>query len=139
MSANTTTLYTIDINTAAATVVGSFNSTGVGYDFTGNQKFGFDFNPTTLQMDGSMRIRLVGTNNGNVRLNSSTGAIAAVDTPLAIGNNAPFVDGLAYSNNTANAATGTTTLYDMDSRRQALHSESAEQRNLDGSRPVQYE
>ena len=118
---NTTTLYTIDINNGAATVVGSFNSSGAGYDFTGSQKIGFDFNPTTLQGDGSMRIRMVGTNNSNVRINSSTGAIAAVDTPLAIGTNSPFVDGIAYSNNTANAGTGTTTLYDMDSRNDKLY------------------
>jgi Domain of unknown function (DUF4394)/PEP-CTERM motif len=117
---NTTQLYTINITTAVATPVGAaFNSSGVGYDLTGSQTFGFDFNPTTLQGDGSMRIRLVGTNNSNLRINSDTGVIA-VDTPLAIGTNSPFVDGIAYSNNTANMGTGTTTLYDMDIRNNSL-------------------
>jgi hypothetical protein len=121
---NTTQLYTINISTAVATPVGDgFTSTGVGYDLVaGNQSFGFDFNPTTLMMgDGSMRIRLVSTNGENLRLNSLTGEIAAVDTDLAIGANSPFVDGAAYENNVANSATIPTTLYDMDSRNNALY------------------
>ena len=88
---------------------------------TGNQTFGFDFNPTTLQGDGSMRIRLVSTGGANLRLNSSTGQIAAVDVGLLIGTNSPFVDAVAYTNNTANAGTGTTTLYDMDTRNDSLY------------------
>jgi hypothetical protein len=122
VGANTTQLYTIDINTAVATPVGDgFNSADVTYDLTGNQSFGFDFNPTTLQADNSMRIRLVSTNGENLRLNSSTGEIAVVDTDLLIGGAAsPFVDGAAYENNIANMATMTTALYDMDSRNNAL-------------------
>jgi hypothetical protein len=120
---NTTQLYTIDINTAVATPVGDgFNSADVAYNLTGNQSFGFDFNPTTLQADTSMRIRLVSTNGENMRLNSSTGEIAVVDTDLLIGGAAsPFVDGAAYENNIANMATMSTTLYDMDSRNNALY------------------
>jgi hypothetical protein len=122
---NTSQLYTININNAAATPVGAgFTSTGVGYNLIGNQSFGFDFNPTTLQGDGSMRIRLVSTGGSNLRLNSSTGAVAVVDSPLAIGMNSPFVDGVAYTNNTANAGTGTTTLYDMDSRNDSLYTQN---------------
>jgi hypothetical protein len=124
VGANTIKLYTIDINNGAATAVGAgFNVSGAGYNFAGTQKFGFDFNPTSLQGDGSMRIRLVGTNNSNVRINSATGLIDTVDGPLAIGTNSPFVDGIAYSNNTANAGTGTTTLYDMDSRNDSLYTQ----------------
>jgi hypothetical protein len=121
---NTSQLYTIDINNGAATAVGaSFTSNGAGYMLTGNQTFGFDFNPTTLQGDGSMRIRLVSSGGANLRLHSSTGQVAAVDGNLLIGINSPFVDAVAYTNNTANAGTGTTTLYDMDSRNDSLYTQ----------------
>lgn len=117
---NTTQLYTIDINTAAATPVGAgFNSSGAGYNLTGNQTFGFDFNPTTLQPDSSMRIRLVATNNANLRLNSSTGLIAGLDTNLAFANgDSPFIDAAAYINNNPTAAS--TILFDLDSRNDAM-------------------
>ncbi len=117
----TTQLYTIDIHTGAATAVGAgFSSSGAGYDLTTNQTFGFDFNPTTLQADDSMRIRVVGASNTNLRLNSSTGLIAVVDTSLAFANgNSPLVDGAAYINNIAKAG-GVTALYDLDSRNDAL-------------------
>jgi hypothetical protein len=120
---NTTQLYTIDISTAVATAVGDgFPSADVGYDLTGNQTFGFDFNPTTLQMsDGSMRIRLVSTGNENLRLHSGTGEIAVVDTDLLIvGGASPFVDAIAYTNNIANFNTISTELFDMDSRNDEL-------------------
>mgnify|MGYP002621454259 CR=1 FL=1 len=126
---NTTQLYTIDLSTAAATAVGAgFTSSGVvpaAYNLTGNQTFGFDFNPTTLQADGSIRIRLVGTNGVNLRLNSDTGAIAAVDGNLIIqpGGASPFVDAVAYGNNFASMG-GTTTLYDMDSRNNKLYDQT---------------
>ncbi|MGL4512177.1 MAG: DUF4394 domain-containing protein [Lacipirellulaceae bacterium] len=124
---NTSQLYTIDTSTAAATPVGpGFTSTGAApdYNLLGNQTFGFDFNPTTLQGDGSMRIRLVSTNGENLRLNSSTGLIAGVDTDLLIqpGSASPFVDGAAYSNNVAQNG-GTTVLYDMDSRNNRLYTQ----------------
>jgi hypothetical protein len=119
---NTSQLYTININNGIPTAVGaSFASIGGSYDLTGNQTFGFDFNPTTLQGDGSMRIRLVSTGGSNLRLNSSTGQIAAVDVGLLIGASSPFVDAVAYTNNTANANTGTTTLYDLDMRNDSLY------------------
>lgn len=122
---NTSQLYTIDINTAAPTAVGAgFTSSGVvdnvTYSLMGNQTFGFDFNPKTLQADNSMRIRLVGTSGSNLRLNSATGSIAAVDGDLRFANgNAAFVDGAAYINNLPEAG-GTTQLFDLDSRNDAL-------------------
>ncbi|MDZ4657784.1 MAG: DUF4394 domain-containing protein [Bythopirellula sp.] len=121
---NTTQLYTLNLSNGSATAVGAgFASSGAlpaPYNLTGNQTFGFDFNPTTLQGDGSMRIRLTATNNSNLRLNSSTGAIAGVDGNLAFANgNSPFVDASAYINNNATMG-GTTALYDMDSRNDAL-------------------
>ena len=120
---NTTQLYTININTALATPIGAgFPSTSASYNLTGNQHFGFDVNPSTLQMDGSIRIRLTATNSDNLRLHSATGAIAAEDTDLLIPpSSSPFVDGSAYSNNIANMATLATTLYDMDSRNDKLY------------------
>jgi Domain of unknown function (DUF4394)/PEP-CTERM motif len=124
----TSQLYTININTAAATPVGAgFASVVAGsYDLSVNQRFGFDFNPSTLQADNSMRIRLVSTANENLRLNSSTGLVAASDTDLLIqpGGSSPFVDGAAYMNNVPNMGTFATTLYDMDSRNDSLYTQS---------------
>jgi hypothetical protein len=118
---NTTSLYTLNITSGASTLIGSFNSAGMDYDLTGNQTFGFDFNPKTLNIgDNSMRIRLVATNNSNLRLNSNTGQIAAVDTDLEFDNgSSPFVDAAAYINNTPSAG-GATTLFVMDSRNDAM-------------------
>jgi hypothetical protein len=118
---NTTQVYTIDITTAQATAVGAgFNSTGPNYNLLQNTTFGFDFNPKTLQPDNSMRIRVVGTNGTNLRLDSSTGQIAVVDSSLLFANgDSAFVDAAAYINNIPQAG-GTTALYDMDSRNNAL-------------------
>jgi hypothetical protein len=125
---NTTQLYTIDIDTGVATAVGpGFNSTGVApapYNLTTSTAFGFDFNPKTLQGDGSMRIRLVNTANQNLRLNSSTGLIANVDSQLVIPpEQAPFVDAVAYINNIAETPGPATTLYDMDTRNDSLYTQ----------------
>ena len=101
-------LYVIDINTGAATQVGSSGA------FTVNgTSFGFDFNPTVD------RIRVVSNTGQNLRLNPNNGALAATDTPLAYAagdTNAganPSVVGSAYTNN-VNLST-TTTLYGIDS------------------------
>jgi Domain of unknown function (DUF4394) len=119
---NTSQLHTININSGASTPVGAgFASSGAGYDLTGNQTFGFDFNPTTLQADNSMRIRLVSTGNANLRLNSSTGLISNVDTQLQFANGAsPFISGAAYINSAAATQGGTTSLYGLDTRNNAL-------------------
>ena len=123
VGATTTQLYTVNINTGAATPIGSgFASvSGSGaYNLTTASSFGFDFNPTTLQGDNSMRIRLVASNGNNLRLNSSTGGLAAADTNLAYAagdpNNgtAPSVSAAAYINSNNATAGGATTLFDMD-------------------------
>jgi len=108
---STTQLFTVDLNTAVPTAVGAgFPTTGSGYDLGTSlapQTFGFDFNPTTLQADNSMRIRLVSSGTrANLRLNSSTGQIAGTDSLLS----GAGVDAAAYANNLANAG-GSTTLY----------------------------
>ncbi|MBA4104687.1 MAG: hypothetical protein C0485_02935 [Pirellula sp.] len=126
VGATTTQLYTINITNGAATPVGAgFATVGVDYNLAGNQSFGFDFNPKTLQADNSMRIRLISTNGENLRLNSSTGLVAAVDVDLAIepGSNAPFTDAAAYINNVPEVG-GTTILYDMDIRNNSLYTQS---------------
>jgi len=121
---NTTQLYTISTVNGAATPVGAgFPSTGVDYNLLGNQTFGFDVNPTTLQGDGSIRIRLVGSSGVNLRLNSDTGLIAAVDGMEMYaggadpnGTGAGFVDGVAYINSDQATMGGTTVLFAMDTR-----------------------
>lgn len=126
----TSRLFTIDVSSGAATGIGGgFSSVGsvggISYDLTGGQSFGFDFNPKTLQADGSIRIRLTGSGGVNLRLNSDTGGIAAVDGlldyPAADPNGAavPRVTASAYINNVAQAG-GATTLFDLDSARDAL-------------------
>ena len=126
----TSRLYTVDVSSGAATGIGTgFSSVGsvggIGYDLTGGQSFGFDFNPKTLQADGSIRIRLTGSSGVNLRLNSDTGGIAAVDGMLDYpaadpnGPAVPRVTASAYINNIAQAG-GTTTLFDLDSARDAI-------------------
>lgn len=126
VGAITTQLYTINIATGASTPVGpGFPTVGVDYNLSGNQSFGFDFNPKTLQGDNSMRIRLIATNGDNLRLNSSTGLVAAVDLDLLIqpGDNSPFTDAAAYINNIPEAG-GTTILFDMDIRNNSLYTQN---------------
>jgi hypothetical protein len=122
----TTQLYTINIANGAATPVGAgFATVGVDYDLSGNQSFGFDFNPKTLQADTSMRIRLISTNGENLRLNSNTGLVAAVDGDLSISPSgaSPFTDAAAYINNVPEVG-GTTILFDMDIRNNSLYTQS---------------
>lgn len=103
---STSRLYTINLTTGAATVVGvQFTTTLSG------TAFGFDFNPTVD------RIRVTSEANQNVRLNPETGAII-VDNNLAYAAGDPSaadpnVVGSAYTNNFAGATI--TTLYDIDS------------------------
>ena len=105
---STSRVYTINLTTGAATLVGS----GFTPALTGTA-FGFDFNPTVD------RIRVTSEANQNLRLNPSTGALTAVDTNLAyaagdVNSGAdPNAVGAAYTNNFVGATT--TTLYDIDS------------------------
>jgi hypothetical protein len=123
----TTQLYTINIGTGAATpTTASFPSVGAGYNLTGNQHFGFDFDPSSLDGGGNFQIRLVSTNGENLRINSGNGSLTANDTDLLIqpGSNAPFTDASAYINNVPNQATFATTLYNMDTRNDSLYTQS---------------
>ncbi|WP_439660256.1 DUF4394 domain-containing protein [Lentzea sp. HUAS TT2] len=100
-------LYVLDARTGKATTVGTpvaLTGTAVG----------FDFNPTVD------RIRLVTTSGQNLRLVPDTGAVAAVDTPLAYaqGGGTPQISGAGYTNSFAGSTS--TTLYDLDSRKDTL-------------------
>ena len=107
-------IYTINQNTGAATIVGA----GFTPVLSGSV-FGFDFNPTVD------RIRVVSDAEQSFRLNPNTGAVAGSDTNLAyvVGDpnagNTPDVVAAAYTNN-VNPAPGTTTLFGIDTSRDAL-------------------
>ena len=104
---STSRLYTINLATGAATVVGAQFTTLL----TGTA-FGFDFNPTVD------RIRVTSDSNQNLRLNPNTGDVI-IDTNLAYAAGDPNVGvdpnivGSAYTNNFVGAIA--TTLYDIDS------------------------
>jgi hypothetical protein len=124
---NTVQLYTVNIVTGAATSTSSsFNSTGAGYNLTGNQHFGFDFIPNTSDGSGNFLIRLTGTNGNNLRVNSATGALTSTDTDLLIqpGSSSPFVDASAYLNNVPSTGGTPTTLYDMDIRNHSTYTQA---------------
>ncbi|SIS95568.1 DUF4394 domain-containing protein [Belliella pelovolcani] len=73
--------------------------------------FGFDFNPTVD------RIRLVSNLGQNLRLHPDLGTVVAVDGELNPGT--PFINGAAYTNNTATATS--TVLFVIDSETNMLY------------------
>ena len=91
------TLYTLNTNTGAATLVA-----GLSVALNGTA-FGMDFNPTVD------RIRVVSDADQNLRINPASG-VATVDSALNPGN--PTLTAVAYANNT-NGATSTT-LFGLD-------------------------
>jgi hypothetical protein len=99
-------VYSINATTGAATAIGP----AVRLDL-GTGSVGFDFNPTVD------RIRVVGANRNNYRLNPADGTIAATDGVLtyATGTATPSIGAAAYTNSFtgANAASGTV-LYTYD-------------------------
>lgn len=102
-------LYTINVITAQAKPVGN---TPITLDLGDGDHVTFDFNPTVD------RIRVMGANRTNYRLNPNNGAIAAVDGTLKYNSsdrNAgrfPRVIAGAYSNSFI--GTTSTTLYDLE-------------------------
>jgi len=120
VGASLSRLYTIDLGSGAASAIGAGFATagtvgGLSYDLSTATSFGFDFNPTTLQADGSIRIRLTGNNGTNLRLHSATGGIAAVDGGIA-----GSIGAVAYINNSSATIGGTTALYDVDYQSDSL-------------------
>lgn len=96
---NTNNIYTIDPFTGVA----SFVST-ISVPFVGGTISGVDFNPVPD------RLRVVGSNGQNFRINVDTGAVI-VDGTLNPGD--PNITAVAYTNVDNDPATGTT-LYDID-------------------------
>ncbi len=109
-------VYTLNAVTGVATPVGAAVRLTLG---TGS--IGFDFNPTTD------RIRVVGANRNNYRLNPLTGELVATDGTLFYSGNAsrPSVGALAHTNSFAGAtATSTTTIYDYDEALNTLNTQA---------------
>ena len=105
-------IYTVDAKTAEATFVSQLTANGQPLALSG-ASFGVDFNPTVD------RLRVVSDTGQNLRINVDTG-VALVDgglnfpgTPPAPNTPAIGVTAAAYTNNDADATTGTT-LFDID-------------------------
>ncbi|WBA40162.1 DUF4394 domain-containing protein [Hymenobacter canadensis] len=107
-TAQTATVYTINAATGAARAI---NTTPVALAL-GTGSIGFDFNPTVD------RIRVVGANRANFRLNPVDGTVAATDGQLtyAAGDvnaaNTPSIGAAAYTNSVANATATQLFVYD---------------------------
>ncbi len=130
---STSRLYTIDPATAVATPVAApFTPTLSG------TSFGVDVNPV------ADKLRVVSNTAQNLRVNFTTGAVAATDTPLAynaaaydavVGGPAPApqIVGAAYTrNSTATPGTFVTTEYVIDSNTGLLSTQGA----ADGGDPM---
>ena len=105
---DSSTIYTINTSTAAAVDVAVSFTTAL----PDTAAYGFDFNPVPD------RIRIVNTDNRNVRARPDTGAFVAADTPLAFDagdvNSAadPSVVAVAYTH--SQSFSKSTTLYGID-------------------------
>lgn len=100
---STSRLYVINTATGVARAIGATPFTpAITASANGA---GFDFNPTVD------RIRFVGFNAQNLRLNPETGTVAATDGSIN-GVTTPGIGAVAYTQNRAGAAT--TILYDID-------------------------
>ncbi|MDF7813562.1 DUF4394 domain-containing protein [Hymenobacter sp. YC55] len=108
-------LYLINSTTGAATAFGSAIRLELG-----NGSVGFDFNPV------ADRIRVVGANRNNYRLNPTNAAavLAATDAQVAYPNstNTPSIGAVAYTNSFNN--TTATTLYNYDEALNQLNTQS---------------
>ncbi len=108
---DTSILYTINLQTGAATVASTLS-----VPFTAGTLSGMDFNPVPD------RLRLVGANGQNFRINVDTGEVIQ-DRPLAFGpmelqGSQPAITAAAYTNNVAGAQS--TRLLNIDGERNLL-------------------
>lgn len=102
-------IYTIDLATAEATFRSQLSVDGMPHAPEG-ERFGVDFNPA------ADRLRVVGDGGQNLRIDVTTGVATrdgALNLPGPPPTTATGVVGAAYTNNDADAATGTT-LFDLD-------------------------
>jgi hypothetical protein len=117
-------LYTINATTGVATSISGSLALALG---TGS--IGFDFNPTVD------RLRVVGANRTNYRLNPVNGTLAATDGQLTYttGTNVPSIGAVAYTNSFsgANANSGTT-LYNYDELLNVLNTQATANPPADG-------
>jgi len=108
------TIYNINSSTGVASVIGTPTAMPAG------TSFGVDFNPAPD------RIRFVSNTGQDLRLNPNDSTIAGTDGVLAFDSadaNAgaqPNIVGAAYTNNVAGTPATGTTLYEIDSRLDAL-------------------
>lgn len=106
----------VEINRVSARVT-TISTTAFTPALNGTE-FGFDFNPVPD------RIRLISDAEQNLRLNPITGAVAAVDTALAFDAADPNFgvnpEAVAAAYTSAFAGAKKTTLFDLDSSRDAL-------------------
>ncbi|SNR40068.1 DUF4394 domain-containing protein [Hymenobacter mucosus] len=116
-------LYAINATTGAATSISGSLALALG---TGS--IGFDFNPTVD------RIRVVGANGNNYRLNPVTGTLAATDGVLSYaGGGTPNIGAVAYTNSFTGASTTSgTTLYNYDETLNQLNTQSTANPPMDG-------
>jgi hypothetical protein len=108
---DTSILYTINLQTGVATVASTLS-----VPFTAGTLSGMDFNPVPD------RLRLVGANGQNFRINVDTGEVIQ-DRPLAFGpmelqGSQPAITAAAYTNNVA--GTQSTRLLNIDGQRNLL-------------------
>ncbi|SNC74766.1 Por secretion system C-terminal sorting domain-containing protein [Hymenobacter gelipurpurascens] len=123
-TAQTGQLYGINPTTGAAVAVGGVLALELG---TGDVSF--DFNPTVD------RIRVVGANRNNYRINPITGTVAFTDGQVAYttGTNTPTIGAVAYTNSFMGAnATSGTTLYNYDQVLNVLNTQSTANPPADG-------
>lgn len=119
-------LYSLNAVSGVATPIGAAVRLELG---TGS--IGFDFNPTVD------RIRVVGANRNNYRLNPNnpTGILAATDGQVAYttGTNTPSIGAVAYTNSFmgANAMSGTT-LFNYDELLNVLNTQATANPPMDG-------
>lgn len=104
-------LFTIDPNTAVATLVASLapdpTDTTDPFSSLNGARFSIDFDPV------ADRLRVVSDTEQNLRINPTNGLVIT-DSPLAytVAGGNPSIGGIAYSNNVAGATS--TTLFDID-------------------------
>ncbi|QJX45736.1 DUF4394 domain-containing protein [Hymenobacter taeanensis] len=123
-TAQTGQLYALNATTGAATSISGPLAMTLG---TGD--ISFDFNPTVD------RIRVVGANRNNYRLNPVTGTVAATDGQVAYttGTNTPTIGAVAYTNSFMGAdATSGTMLYNYDQALNVLNTQSTANPPADG-------
>lgn len=134
-------LYHLSLDTFTGTTgTGTARRIGLAFTpataFTAATRFDIDFNPTVD------RVRVVGSNGLDLRLNPNNGAVAATDTNIANGTGGtgtPAVSGAAYTNSEQNAggttqtsatatpvanSAGVTSLYTLDATSNTLNIQS---------------